>query len=321
MSSRKRGFRLRRFPPVQIFLYVLVRTVFMVLRMFPFDRAPQVGAWLGRLIRVLDRRHTAVAAKNLGKSRGVCPPDAIPAFIDRLYGHIGLSFVEMLMVPGLMERGQIEEFTRLERFGIVDEVRRKGRGMICVIGHLGNWELIGLAVCKAGHPLHSIARPIENPWIDRYLNRFRTQTGQKLIPKKHALGEMVRVLRRNEILIVQVDQNAKSAGVLTEFFGRPASTHRSPALLSLKYGTPIVVANIYREGGLHHCVLGDPLLPENFRSLPDPVAALTQAYTTQFEACVRAHPEQWFWVHDRWKAGEKAEAASQPAPSMAARSS
>jgi Kdo2-lipid IVA lauroyltransferase/acyltransferase len=321
MSSRKRGFRLRRFLPVQIFLYILVRTVFMVLRMFPFDRAPQVGAWFGRLIRVLDRRHTAVAAKNLGKSRGVCPPDAIPAFIGRLYGHIGLSFVEMLMVPGLMERGQIQEFTRLERFDIVDEVRRKGRGMICVIGHLGNWELIGLAVCKAGHPLHSIARPIENPWIDRFLNRFRTQTGQKLIPKKHALGEMVRVLRQNEILIVQVDQNAKSAGVFTDFLGRPASTHRSPALLSLKYGTPIVVANIYREGGLHHCVLGDPLLPENFRSLPDPVAALTQAYTTQFEACVRAHPEQWFWVHDRWKAAEKAEAASEPAPSMAARPS
>jgi len=310
MSSRKRGFRLRRFLPVQIFLYILVRAVFMVLRMFPFDRAPQVGAWLGRLIRVLDRRHTAVAAKNLGKSRGVCPPDAIPEFIDRIYGHIGLSFVEMLMVPGLMERGQIEQFTRLERFHIVDEVRRKGRGMICVIGHLGNWELIGLAVCKAGHPLHSIARPIENPWIDRYLNRFRTQTGQKLIPKKHALGEMVRVLRRNEILIVQVDQNAKSAGVMTTFFDRPASTHRSPAILSLKYGTPIIVANIYREGNLHHCVLNDPIRPEAYRAHADPVLAITQEYTTQLEAFVRAHPEQWLWAHDRWKHGEKAEAAS-----------
>jgi KDO2-lipid IV(A) lauroyltransferase len=225
----------------------------------------------------------------------------------------------MLMLPGLMNRGRIEEFTRFERFDVADEVRRKGRGLIVVIGHLGNWEVIGLAICKAGYPLNSLARPIENPWIDRFLTRFRTQTGQKIIPKHHALGEMIRVLQRNEILIVQVDQNAKSAGVMTDFFGRPASTHRSPAILSLKYGTPIIVANIYREKGLHHCVLSDPIDPEAFRRQADPVQALTQAYTSKFEDCVRAHPEQWFWVHDRWKAAEKAEAT--PAATMAGRPS
>jgi len=177
--------------------------------------------------------------------------------------------------------------------------------MITVIGHLGNWELVGLAVCHAGHPLHSLARPIENPWVDRYLHGFRTQTGQRIIPKYHALGEMIRVLQRNEILIIQVDQDARSHGVYVDFFGRPASTHRSPALLSLKYGTPIVVANIFREGGLHRCVLSDPLQPDAFRGHADPVRALTQAFTAKFEECVRAHPAQWFWVHDRWKSAER----------------
>lgn len=315
MSERRKGFRLRRFPPVQLFLYVVVRTVFMVIGMFPYSMAPQVGAWLGRILRFLDRRHSAVAAKNLERSRGVCPPDAIPSFVDRIYGHIGLSFVEMLMLPGLIERGQLEAFTRFQRFDVAEEVRRKGKGLIVVIGHLGNWEIIGLAICKAGYPLNSLARPIENPWIDAYLNRFRTQTGQKIIPKHHALGEMVRVLRANEILIVQVDQNAKSVGVMADFFGRPASTHRSPATLALKYGTPIIVANIYRENGLHHCVLSDPILPEHYRDQADPVAALTQAYTSKFEDCVRAHPEQWFWVHDRWKQSEKAAAAAVGSPS------
>jgi KDO2-lipid IV(A) lauroyltransferase len=309
MSERRKAFRLRRFPPVQLFLYIVLRTVFMILGMFPYAMAPQVGAWLGRIVRFLDRRHALVAAKNLERTRGICPPDAIPAFIDRLYGHIGLSAVEMLMLPGLIDRGQLHEFTRFERFDVAEELRRKGKGLIVVIGHLGNWEVVGLAICKAGHPLNSLARPIENPWIDAYLTRFRTSTGQKIIPKHHALGEMVRVLHRNEILIVQVDQNAKSAGVMTDFLGQPASTHRSPALLSLKYGTPIVVANIYREKNLHHCVLSDPLLPEDFRGAADPVQALTQAYTSKFEECVRAHPEQWFWVHDRWKEADKRAAA------------
>jgi KDO2-lipid IV(A) lauroyltransferase len=301
--ERRREFKLRRFPPVQLFLYGVVRAVLMIVGMFPYAMAPQVGRWLGGVVRLLDRRHRRVAVKNLEKSRGVCPPDAIPEFVERVYGHLGLLAVEMMMIPKLIDR--LDEIVRLERFHVVDEVRRRGRGMITVIGHLGNWELVGLAVCRAGHPLHSLARPIENPRLDRFLHRFRTQTGQRIIPKYHALGEMVRVLQRNEILIVQVDQDARSHGVTTDFFGRPASTHRSPALLSLKYGTPIVVANIYREGGVHHCVLSDPILPDAFKEQPDPVRALTRAYTEKFEECVRQHPEQWFWVHDRWKSAER----------------
>jgi KDO2-lipid IV(A) lauroyltransferase len=303
MSSRPRGVKWRRVPAVQLFLYVLLRSVLMIVGMFPFSRADWVGRWLGRIVQFIDRKHKCIAIKNLERSRGICPPDAIPEFIERIYHHVGLGFVEMMMIPKLIRR--VERHVRLERFHVVEGVLRQGRGMIVVIGHLGNWELIGLAVCHAGYPLHSLARPIENPWIDRYLNRFRTQTGQMIISKYHALGEMIRVLQRNEILIIQVDQDARHHGVYVDFFGRPASTHRSPALLALKYGTPIVVANIFRDNGIHHCVLSDPILPESFRGHSDPVRAMTQAFTAKFEECVRAHPDQWFWVHDRWKTAER----------------
>jgi len=296
-------FKLRRFPPVQLLGYAVLRAVLMVVGMFPYGMAPQVGRWLGRIVQALDRSHRRVTIKNLERSRGVCPSDAIPEFVDRIYDNLGLLAVELMMMPKLFDR--LDDLVRLERFHVVDEVRRRGKGMITVIGHLGNWELIGLAVCAAGHPLHSLARPIENPWVDRFLTAFRTQTGQRIISKYRALGEMIRVLQKNEILIIQVDQDARSHGVYVDFFGRPASTHRSPALLSLKYGTPIVVANIYREGGRHTCVLSDPILPDAYRSQPDPVRALTQAFTAKFEECVRARPEQWFWVHDRWKTAEK----------------
>jgi len=303
MTSRPRRFKLRRLPPVQLLLYVLLRAGLMIAGMFPPAAAFRGGRRLGRLLRLLDRTHRRVAVKNLERSRGVCPPDEIPEFVDRVYGNIGLTLAEMMMIPKLVDR--LGALVRLERFHVVDDVRRRGKGMITVIGHLGNWELIGLAVCAAGHPLHSLARPIENPWVDRYLNRFRTQTGQRIISKYEALGEMIRVIRNNEILIVQVDQDARKHGVYVDFFGRPASTHRSPAILSLKYGTPIVVADIFRENGIHHCVLSDPILPDAFRGRPDPVRELTQAYTEKVEECVRAHPDQWFWLHDRWKTAER----------------
>jgi Kdo2-lipid IVA lauroyltransferase/acyltransferase len=303
MSSRPRTFKWRRTPPVQFLLYLLLRTGLMVAGMFPPPAALRGGRWIGRFLQLLDRTHRRVAVKNLEKSRGVCPPDEIPEFVDRVYENIGRTVVEMLMIPKLID--EIGRHVRLERFHVVDDVRRQGKGMITVIGHLGNWELIGLAVCAAGHPLHSLARPVENPWVDRTLNRFRTQTGQRIISKYEALGEMIRVLRKNEILIIQVDQDARKHGIYVDFFGRPASTHRSPAILSLKYGTPIVVANIFRKDAVHYCVLSDPIQPDTFRGRPDPVRALTQAYTEKFEECVRAHPDQWFWLHDRWKTAER----------------
>jgi KDO2-lipid IV(A) lauroyltransferase len=306
-NSPERAFKLRRFPPLQFLVYLLLRAVVAVIDMFPYESAPSISRTLARLIRLIDRKHARIAAKNLERSRGICPPDEIPAFIDRVYDHIGLGFVEMLMIPRLMQRHAVERYVKLERFHVVDEALRNGKGLIVTIGHLGNWELIGLAVTLAGYHLNSLARPVENPWVDRYLNRFRTQTGQEIISKYHALGAMVRAIQRNEILVVQIDQDARHFGVSVDFFGRPASTHRSPAVLSLKYGTPIAVANIFRgEGGVHRCIVSDPIDPAAFRDAQDPVKALTQAYTARFEDCVRAHPEQWFWLHDRWKTAERA---------------
>jgi len=209
------------------------------------------------------------------------------------------------MTPRLLARRQISRYVRLVKWDIFTRCLEEGKGVIAVIGHLGNWEIGGLASTLAGYPLRSLARPIDNPWIDAYLKRFRTQTGQKMIPRDRALGEMIRVLQRGEMLVVQVDQDARQVGVYVNFFGRPASTHRAPATLSLKYNAPIVLVNTYRERDLNYAVCSDPIYPDAFRDLPDPVKALTQAYSDQFEGFVRQHPEQWFWMHDRWKTAER----------------
>ena len=306
MSKTTPKFRWYRSRPVKFLLYLLFRVIVLVIDILPYRLAPVLGHSLGRIIRFIDRKHTRIAAINLARSRGICPADDIPAFIDRLYAHFGLALVESLMIPRFMKRQQISRYVKLKGFERFNTFQREGRGVILVIGHLGNWELIALAVCLAGYPLNSLARPIQNPWIDRYLTRFRVQTGQKIIPKHRAMGEMIRVLGRKEILVIQVDQDARRSGVNVDFFGRPATTHRSPAVLSLRFDAPIVMVNIYREGEIHHAEVVDPIYPEDYRDDPDPVRALTQAYTRQMETAIRAHPEQWFiWVHERWKTAER----------------
>jgi KDO2-lipid IV(A) lauroyltransferase len=273
--------------------------------MFSFGTLPRIAKVLSRVIRMIDRKHVRIAVKNLGKTPEICPPDRIPSFIARVYDHVGLGFVEMLKMPRLFRHHGVSRYVKLLRFDVLSRCAQEGLGVIVVIGHLGNWEVGGLAVTLSGYPIQSLARPINNPWIERYLHCFRTQTGQRTIPRDHALAEMIRVLLRGGMLVVQLDQDARDLGVYVNFFGRPASTHRAPATLSLKYRSPVVLVNTYRDGRTNFAVCSDPIYPDAFRERPDPVQALTQAYSDRFEAFVREHPDQWFWMHDRWKTAER----------------
>jgi Kdo2-lipid IVA lauroyltransferase/acyltransferase len=302
--SRGEKRRLLQVRPIQFLLYLALRAVVMVVHMFPYRMARAIGRLMGRVLYVVDRKHVNIAAKNLHRSRGVCLPDAVPAFILRVYEHFGQSLVEVLMMGRLLERHEFSKYTHL-RTENFDRCLNEGRGGIVVVSHQGNWEMIGVACSLKGYPVHSLMRPIDNPWIDAYLQRFRTLTGQKMIPRDRALGEMIRVLQRKKLLIVQVDQDARDSGVYVNFFGRPASTHRAAATLALKYNAPIVMANMYREGAINHCVISDPFYPDAYRDLPDPVKGITQALTDRLEEFIRQHPEQWFWMHDRWKTAER----------------
>lgn len=311
--SRREKFRLYEVRPVQFLLYLFLRTLIMVIDMIPFRGMPAVARMLSHVIRAIDRKHVRIAAKNLEKSPGVCQTKQIPEFIARVYDHVALGFIEMLKIPRLMRYHDHARYVRLVDFDILTRCAKEGRGVIIIIGHLGNWEVGGLAVTMAGYPIQSLARTINNPWMDRYLTRFRTQTGQKILPRDGALGQMIRVLLQGGMLVVQMDQDARDLGVYVNFFGRPASTHRAPATLSLKYNAPVVIVNTYRERRLNFAVCSEPIYADPFRSHPDPVKALTQAYSDRLEGFVRQHPDQWFWMHDRWKSAERAARATQEA--------
>lgn len=285
-------------PPVQLSAYLLLRVLLMVVHAFPHRAAPWLGRWLGRALRV-NRKGLRTARKNVARAD-------VAVSLDRVYENIGTGLVEMLMIPRLLARGELAGACRMERFEVFDRLLAEGNGIITVIGHLGNYELGGLVITQAGYPLNSLARPIINPWINRYLTRFREMTGQRVIPTGNPVAEMVRVLRRNEILVIEIDQDAKGDGILVDFLGRPASVYRSPALFSIKYGAPIVVAAVHREPGVGNvCVLSDPIRPDAYRDRPDGIEALTRRVTAALEERVRAHPDQWFWVYDRWRGASR----------------
>jgi KDO2-lipid IV(A) lauroyltransferase len=172
-----------------------------------------------------------------------------------------------------------------------------------VTGHFGNWEMGGYVLGLLGFHTYAIARRLDNPHLDHFLNGFRERQGQTILDKNDDYDQMVQVLAAGGILATLGDQDAGPRGLFVDFFGRPASTHKAVALFALQYQVPMLVIGVPRRDGWlrYENVVADVILPEDYANLPDAVRGMTQRFTTALEGLARRSPEQYFWLHRRWK--------------------
>jgi KDO2-lipid IV(A) lauroyltransferase len=178
-----------------------------------------------------------------------------------------------------------------------------GRSVLVVTAHFGNWELSSYVTGILGFKLHAIARPIDNPHIDAWLRRWREETGQKMLAKKGEFDRIEDVLKTGQTLVTLGDQDAGARGHFVDYFNRPASTHKAVALLAIEHKVPLVVIGCARVGGpmQYHVYAEDVIDPEEYANRPDAARAITERFTSALERLVRRHPEQYFWLHRRWK--------------------
>jgi KDO2-lipid IV(A) lauroyltransferase len=163
--------------------------------------------------------------------------------------------------------------------------------------------MAGYALGLLGFPAHAVARPLDNPYLDDFLRRFRERTGQKVLAKKGDFDQMQKILDAGGVIATLADQDAGQRGLFVEFFGRPASTHKAVALLALEHRVPMLVIGARNTGGpmRYQVIAQELILPEEYEGRPDAVRAMTQRFTTALERVVRTAPEQYFWLHRRWK--------------------
>jgi len=211
------------------------------------------------------------------------------------YGNIGITFIEMLTITKLKPR--IHEIVDISDIEILTRNIEKGRGVILVSCHFGSWEINGAALGLAGIPLTVVAKRQSNPYVDDYVTAYRTDCGMKMIPTGIALKHIIRALKKREVAGLISDQDAGKMGVFVTFFGRPASTPSGAAQLALKYGAPIVVSMAKRTSyGRYKNIFREIEVLDS-----DSVESLTQRFTSVMEEIIRQNPEQYFWMHRRWK--------------------
>jgi Kdo2-lipid IVA lauroyltransferase/acyltransferase len=185
---------------------------------------------------------------------------------------------------------------------------RYGRALL-LTAHLGNWELLPVACRLTGYRLSVVLRPLDAAWLDRLATRMRERSEVDLIDKRAALRPVLRALAGGAMVGILLDQNAaRREGVFVPFFGRAASTSRSLAVLALRTGSPIVPAFIHREDtGRHRVVVDPPLEISPGVDVDDAIVAVTAACSEAIETAVRRTPDQWLWMHDRWRTRPAAE--------------
>ena len=282
--------------------FAAYRGVAALVGRLPESWALAVGSFLGWLAGGVVGIRRSVVDVNLKRSFPDRDPPWRHGVAVESYRHLGREAVMTLRLARA-DAGDVVGRTRFE--GEAEEMIRRasGGGVVCVTGHLGNWEVGGSAVAARGVRVEAVAFRQRNPLFDRELVESRGRLGLGIIPRGHARARVPRALRDGALVALVGDQNAGRSGIFVEFLGRPASTARGPALFSIRTGAPLFAAVCLAEPGrprryVLHC---EEIRAEPTGDLDEDVRRLTRAHTDFLARFVHRAPEQYFWQHKRWK--------------------
>jgi len=287
---------------------VVVRLTVCVLQALPVSMANGFAELLAKLAYRFDKRHRRVAAENLGFAFPEKSPAEIDALVLRCYRHCALLLIEIVLLPRKLQVGNWRSYASLIRGDLILDGLLTDRPLLIVTAHFGNWEFAGFALGRLGFKTYAIARVLDNPHLEAFLKRFRQATGQTIIAKKDDFDRLSAIMQSGGKVATLGDQDAGPRGVFVEFLGRPASAHKAVALMALQFdakmiviGVPRISENAERGMGRYEITCEESIDPRDYAARPDAVKAITQRYHDALARLIRAHPEQYFWLHRRWK--------------------
>lgn len=273
-----------------------------IVRRLPFPWLPALGAAGGDLAYAVLARRRAIAHANLRRAFGDRWDEAALRRVARQScGHMATNLWELVSLARL-EPAEWDRRVRVTGREHLEAALRGGAGVILVSAHYGSWEVLLAWLTHQGYAANLVQRQLDHPALQRILCHTRMQLGQHVMFRKQAAPAALRCLRRNEPLLMMVDQHGGDDSLPVEFFGAPAATATGPAVLSLRTGAPLLPAFCTRLPGAHYEIeFHAPIAAEAGESREQAVARLTTLATQAVEARVRARPEQWLWLHNRWK--------------------
>jgi KDO2-lipid IV(A) lauroyltransferase len=282
--------------------YYALRGAIAALDRLSLRRAGRIGEWIGTLgYRPLGIRR-AVVERQVRAAFPVLPESEVLRIARASYAHLGRTSIETALLPAYSRQQVLAMFERIEGADVLARARARGKGLLLVSGHLGNWELAGSFVAASGVPIEAVARGMENPLFDRYITRTRHSLGMTIIHDADAVRRVPRATREGKAVAMLVDQGAVGlASSWVPFFGRQAKTPRGPAVFALRLGAPVVFATALRQPSGKYIMYYEEVPVTPTGDLEADVDRIVADYTSTLERWIRRAPEQYFWHHRRWK--------------------
>ncbi len=219
-----------------------------------------------------------------------------------VFENLGLNLVEFLYLDPKRPERVLERIDRrhYSRFSVAEA---KGRGVLVLTAHFGNWDLLACSQALFGHNLAILSKTIKPDWLNRYWMESRRACGITILPERDCWNDLTDHLRQGGVVGFVLDQHMPGPrGLAVEFFGRPAATSSGLARLSIETGAPVVPVFLYRGGGLRHVMeVGNAIDPVSANDFDTQLQLTTQAYNQALEAAIRRRPGLWLWLHRRWK--------------------
>ncbi len=251
---------------------------------------------------------SGVARRRIKVNLRLCFPDLSDAEIRELTAknlrHTVRVFLEVLQVRKFSRADFLDRHITTDGEDPLAAVRARTRGFVVMSGHLGNWELAAPFYARHGENAHFAMKHLSNPYVDRMALNTRQAYGGTPVFMEHS-KKLLQEVRRNGFVGLVADQNARSAGILVDFFGIQTSSYQGPAMMAYLTGAPLFLCTCIHQGrGVyrfsHICISSDPQ-KEGFRDRNEAIQVLTQRWNQILEKEIRKHPEQYFWLHRRWK--------------------
>lgn len=293
-----------RKPVVDYIVYLVVRVVTMFLHMYRAETLYNYCTILGNFFFRIDRRHREIIFRHLRQSFPEWSEKQISTCAREAFGNLFKLGFETLLTPRRMTLNGWRKHIRFANMApVLQRLLEHEKGIIMVTGHFGNWEISGYVMALLGFPSVAVARPLDNPHLNEFIMGVREQTGLSVLYKTGATMSMDEVLQSKGTLCFIADQDAGRKGTFVDFFGRPASTYRSVALMACRHKVPVVVGYAKRLSDKYEFEMGVQRViePHEWEDKENPLYWVTATFTKELENIIRTAPGQYLWAHRRWK--------------------
>lgn len=220
----------------------------------------------------------------------------------RIFEHLGQMFIEFLK-PGSFGKDYVQKLVETRGLENLEKAKEKGKGVLILAAHLGNWELLGSALLEHVGPITVVYKKAKNPFVTEFIRKTRKKRGIETIPHRNSARKIMAILKKGEAVGILLDQHATNKDAIrADFFGMPVATNYGLALIAIKTGTPVVPAFLVRnEEGNYCCTYEEPIILTKGDDMQEEILRATTTFNSIMEKWIRNYPDQWFWLHNRFR--------------------